>query len=135
MSRLIADKSAAVVLSTEDLAAIVNTPTTTFINSAASTNATSIKGSAGTVWSIVATNNNASARHLKIYNKATAPVVGTDVPVLTLHLPTSNNAIVPIGANGMRFSTGIALATTVSSGDGATDAVAANEIKIAISFT
>jgi hypothetical protein len=132
--RLSAFKSAAVVLSDEDLAAIVNTPTTTFVNSAASTNATSIKASAGTVYGIVATNNNAAVRYLKIYNKASAPVVGTDVPVLTLHLPTVNNANVPIGANGLRFSNGIALALTVSSGDSATDAVAAGEIKVAISF-
>jgi hypothetical protein len=135
MSRLSADKSAAVVLSTEDLAAIVNTPTTTFINSTASTNATSVKASAGTVWSILACNTNASVRYLKIYNKASAPTVGTDIPVLTLHLPTGNNATIPIGSNGVRFTSGIALATTVSAGDTASDAVAAGEIKIAVSFT
>lgn len=135
MSRLSAFKSAAVVLSDEDLAAIINTPTTTFINSAATTNATSIKASPGTLWSVVANNTNAAIRYLKLYNKASAPVVGTDVPVLTLHLPISNNAAVPIGSNGIRFSAGIAIALTVSPGDSATDAVAANEIKAAISFT
>lgn len=132
--RLSAFKSAAVALSDEDLAAIVNTPTTTFINSAATTNATLIKGSSGTVYGIVASNHNAAARHLKIYNKASAPVVGTDIPVLTLNLPTGNNANVPIGSNGLRFTNGIALALTVSAGDSATDAVAAGEIKVAISF-
>jgi hypothetical protein len=111
------------------------TPTQTFTNSAASTNATSTKTSAGTVWSIQASNINAAARYLKLYNKASAPTVGTDVPVLTVPLPAGQVVQVNGGSNGIRFGTGIAWALTVSAADSATDAVAAGEIKVAISYT
>lgn len=111
------------------------TPTQAFVNSAATTNATSTKASAGTVWSIVATNTNAAARYLKLYNKASAPTVGTDVPVLTIALPAGGLAQVNGGSNGLRFATGIAWALTVSAADSATDAVAASEIKVGIAYT
>lgn len=111
------------------------TPTTTFTNSAATTNATSIKASAGTVWSINATNTNAAVRYLKLYNKASAPTVGTDVPVLTVAIPATGFVKVDGGSNGIRFATGIALAITTGATDADTGAVAAAEIKLATSFT
>ncbi|MBN8493720.1 MAG: hypothetical protein J0M00_20115 [Burkholderiales bacterium] len=111
------------------------TPTQTFTNSAASTNATSTKASAGTVWSIVANNINAAVRYLKLYNKASAPVVGTDTPVLTIPIPAGGLAQVDGGSNGIRFGTGIAWALTASAADSATDAVAAGDIKVAIAYT
>lgn len=111
------------------------TPTTTFTNSAATTNATSIKASAGTVWSINVSNTNAALRYLKLYNKASAPTVGTDVPVLTIPIPATSTIKVDGGSNGIRFSTGIALATTTGATDADTGAVAANEIKVATTFT
>lgn len=111
------------------------TPTQTFTNSAATTNATSTKASAGTVWSIHASNINAAARYLKIYNKASAPTVGTDVPVLTVPLPAGQVVQIDGGSTGIRFGTGIAWALTVTAADSATDAVAASEIKVAISYT
>jgi len=98
--------------------------------SAASTNATSLKGSAGTLYAIYAVNLNAAVRYLKFYNKASAPTVGTDTPVLTLPIPASAT-----GAGfiwnldpGADFSTGIAYATTTGVADADTAAVAANEI-------
>lgn len=116
------------------------TPTTAFTSSAATTNATSTKASAGTVWNINATNINAAARYLKLYNKASAPTVGTDVPVLTLPIAsglTASGAIPPLnlGANGLQFSIGIAWALTTGAADSDTGAVAADEIKVAISYT
>lgn len=111
------------------------TPTTTFTNSAATTNATSIKASAGTLWSITATNTNAAIRYLKLYNKASAPTVGTDVPVLSIAIPATGIAQVDGGSNGIRFGTGIAFAITASAADNDTTAVAATEIKVATSFT
>lgn len=111
------------------------TPTQAFTNSAASTNATSTKASAGTVWSVQASNINAAVRYLKLYNKASAPTVGTDVPVLTIPLPAGQVAQINGGSNGIRFGTGIAWALTVSAADSATDAVAANDIKVSIAYT
>ena len=111
------------------------TPTQTFTNSAASTNDTSTKASAGTVWSVVATNINAAVRYLKLYNKASAPTVGTDVPVLTIPIPAGGIVQVDGGSNGIRFGTGIAWALTTGGTDADATGVAAAEIKVAIAYT
>lgn len=111
------------------------TPTQTFTNSAASTNATSTKASAGTLWSVVASNINAAARYLKLYNKASAPTVGTDTPVLTIPIPAGGVVQVDGGSNGIRFGTGIAWAVTASAADSDTTAVATGEIKVCIAYT
>jgi hypothetical protein len=95
--------------------------------SAASTNATSVKGSAGQVYGWYLSNTNTSARYLKLYNKATAPTVGTDTPVLTICIPGSGGANVEF-THGIAFGTGIALALTTGAADSDTGAVAANEI-------
>lgn len=103
------------------------------LNSAATTNATSVKASAGQVYSIVATNTNASARYLKLYNKASAPTVGTDTPVQVYMLPAGGGVSIALPV-GMVFSTGIALATTTGAADSDTGAVAANEIIVNLTF-
>ena len=110
------------------------TPTQSFINSAATTNATSVKASAGTVYGITATNINAAIRYLKLYNKASAPTVGTDVPVLSIPIPATGQVSINPGAMGIRFGTGIALAITAAAADTDTTAVAASEIKVATSY-
>lgn len=111
------------------------TPTQSFINSAATTNATSVKASAGTVWSIICSNANAAARYVKFYNLAVAPTVGTSVPAFTIAIPASSTIQITGGSNGIRFGTGIALAITTGIADADTGAVAANEIKVATSYT
>lgn len=101
--------------------------------SAASTNATSVKGSAGCVYTIYAHNINAAVRYLKLYNKATAPTVGTDTPVLRLPIPgntAGTGFVLDTGGMGITFSTGIALALTTGIADADTAAVAANEIVV-----
>lgn len=98
--------------------------------SAASTNATSVKASAGTLYALLVVNLNAAVRYLKLYNKASAPTVGTDTPVATIPIPASTTGagvMVPLGP-GADFATGIALATTTGAADSDTGAVAANEI-------
>ena len=104
--------------------------------SAASTNATSLKASAGLLTLVYAVNLNAAVRYLKFYNKASAPTVGTDTPVLTLPIPASTTGagfmlVVP---GGLAFSTGIAYATTTGVADSDTAAVAANEIIVAFGY-
>ncbi|MFT3671302.1 hypothetical protein [Aestuariivirga sp.] len=109
-------------------------PTTSNTNSAASTNATSVKASAGTVYNVTATNINAAIRYLKLYNKASAPTVGTDVPVLTIPIPATGSVNLPFGELGKRFATGIAFAITAAAADTDTTAVAASEIKVSIDY-
>lgn len=98
--------------------------------SAASTNATSLKGSAGTLYSLYVVNLNAAVRYLKFYNKASSPTVGTDTPVATFPIPASTTGAgfaINFGP-GFDFATGIAYATTTGVADSDTGAVAANEI-------
>lgn len=100
--------------------------------SAASTNATSVKASPGVMFSLIATNTNAAARYLKLYNKASAPTVGTDTPVHTFCIP-GNTAGAGFALNfdpGIDFATGIALALTTGAADSNTGAVAAEEITV-----
>lgn len=100
--------------------------------SAASTNATSVKGSAGQLYWLHVVNTNAAARFLKLYNKATAPTVGTDVPIHTFAIPgnTGGAGFVIALPVPITFATGIALALTTGVADADAGAVAANEIVV-----
>jgi len=101
--------------------------------SAASTNATSVKASAGQVYTVYAHNINAAVRYLKLYNKVSAPTVGTDTPLMTLPIPgnvSGAGVVLDTGGMGIAFGTGIALAITTGVADSDTGAVAANEIVI-----
>jgi hypothetical protein len=103
------------------------------ILSAATTNATSIKGSPGTLGYLTASNVNAAPRYVKLYDKASAPTVGTDTPVATFIIPgntagAGTNVLLP--SQGIKFSVGIALAITVEATDSGTTAVALNDIVI-----
>ena len=109
-------------------------PTQSLVNSAATTNATVVKSSGGTIFGIVASNANAAARYLKVYNKATAPTVGTDTPVMVIALPPGATVALPMGTLGARLGTGIGIALTTGIADSDTGAVAAGEIKVAISY-
>lgn len=110
------------------------TPTPSNINSAATTNATSVKATAGTLYKVVASNTGAAAAFVKLYNKASAPTVGTDVPVITLTVPAGGIVEPDFGAMGHRFATGIALAITNLAADTDTTAVAAAQVKVLTSY-
>lgn len=103
-------------------------PTPYKLNSAATTNATSVSATANTLLlGYYISNTNSSVRYVKFYNKASAPTVGTDTPVLVLAIPGSGAANVSFPA-GVNFSTGLAFATTTGAADSDTGAVALNEI-------
>lgn len=112
----------------------ITTPTASNVNSAATTNATSVKTSAGSVYSITASNTGAAAAFLKLYNKASAPTVGTDVPVLTIPIPASSVQNIEFGTAGHRFTTGIALAITNLAADSDTTAIAASQVKVITAY-
>jgi hypothetical protein len=70
---------------------------------------------------VVGYNAAATTRYLKFYNKATAPTVGTDTPVLTIPLPPAVGFAFDFP--GLGFTTGI--------GFGITTAVADNSVAFA----
>lgn len=86
-------------------------------NTAASTNATSTKTSAGSLLELTISNPTATAAYFKVYNKATAPTVGTDVPVLTIPVGAGALQALNFGWLGKRFTTGIAWAVTGAAAD------------------
>lgn len=98
--------------------------------SAASTNATSVKPTPCEVTMLNASNSNASARFLKIYDKASAPTVGTDTPIATYLIPGgSSGTNIPLVVP-TNFNLGFALALTTGVADADTGAVAASEIVV-----
>jgi hypothetical protein len=110
------------------------TTTGATLSSAATTNATVMKASAGNLYNVAVSNTGASPAYLKLYNKTTAPTVGTDVPVLTIAIPASGVLVLPFGAQGFRFATGIAYAITGAAADNDTTAVAAAQVKVMWSY-
>jgi hypothetical protein len=103
--------------------------------SAAGTNATSVKTSAGTINTISLSNNANAVRYLKLYNKASAPVVGTDTPVATILLPVGGSRDISGGPFGIRLATGIAYAITTGIAISDTGGIGADEVSVFIQYT
>jgi hypothetical protein len=141
---LAATKAASTAAAATDIASVVSlspnspitlpVPTASIINSAATTNATSVKASAGTIYSVTASNTGAAAAFVKLYNLATAPTVGTSTIAITLSVPAGGTLNVPFGEPGVRFSTGIGLAITNLAADTDTTAVVAAQVKVITSY-
>lgn len=109
-------------------------PTLHTLESAATTNATSVKASAGTMYSIGLTNTSATQRFFKIYNKASAPTVGTDIPIMTIPLPATSFQSIEFGVVGKRLATGIAYAITGAMPNADTTVIAASDVKVDLSY-
>jgi len=98
------------------------------VAAAATTNATLVKGGAGKLFKLRGYNAAAAVRYLKIYNKASAPTVGTDTPYLTIALKPSDQFVHDWGDVGLQFTTGLAFALTTGSADSDTAALTANDV-------
>lgn len=99
-----------------------NTPvtgTTHSLVTAATTNIAVIKASAGNLYEITVSNVTATPTYIKLYNKATAPVLATDVPTVTIPVPANSINSLNFGAIGKRFAAGIGI--SVTGAIGATD--------------
>lgn len=101
--------------------------TARLISAAATTNATLVKNAPGSIYAVTLFNASASNKFLKLYNKATAPTVGTDTPVLTFLLPPGGSTFLDRPA-GTFFSIGIGFAITGLAADADTTALAAGDI-------
>lgn len=105
-------------------------------SAAATTNATVGKASAGTVYTIEAMNTTAAVKYLKLYNKATAPTVGTDTPFRTIALAPSNTRSVVHFPNGLYLNAGISFALTGAAADAdATVLVAGDVVGVNIDYS
>lgn len=95
-----------------------------------------VKTSEGVVFSIYASNTNAAARWLKLYNATAAnTTVGITVPVATFYLPPSGASPLKFDSQvGLRFSTAICAAATTGVADTDTGAPGANEVVVVIGY-
>jgi hypothetical protein len=107
--------------------------TTFHVVSAATTNATSIKASAGQVYGYSVYNANAAVRFVKLFNKASAPTLGTDVPARTIGIPPGAQ-VAETFENGLAYGTGIAIATTTGIADLDVAAVALSDLSINLDY-
>lgn len=94
---------------------------------AATTNAASIKATAGRVIGWHLYNTTAAAKYFRFFNKASAPTMGTDSPVFVVTIPANSQAFSQY-AGGIAFSTGIAIACTGAVADLDTTVTAANDV-------
>lgn len=79
---------------------------------------------------IVATNlHGTDPRYLKLYNKATAPTVGTDTPYMTIPLIVGSNPIF-FEDEGILFDLGLGVGATTAIADNSTAAPGANEVVV-----
>ena len=95
-----------------------------FKSSTNSTNATSVKSSPGIVFNVIIHNTHTGGGSgasiaFRLYNKTTAPVVGTDVPIIIIHVPSGNSKEINF-TSGVTFTNGIAY--SITGGDDLLDA-------------
>lgn len=81
---------------------------------------------------VTISNPTTTAAFVKFYNKATAPTVGTDVPILTIPVPANGFVPVSFGTIGKRVPLGLGIAVTA--GQAATD-TAATVVGIVVNLT
>lgn len=79
---------------------------------AASTNLAVVKSTNGNLFELTVSNPTATPAFVKLYNKATAPVLASDVPIMTLPVPASGFVAFAPGGQGKRFAAGIAISVT-----------------------
>jgi len=96
--------------------------------SAATTNATSVKASAGQLYGYFIYNDANATRYVKLHNTAGAPTAGTGV-VMTIGIPAGSAANVEF-INGIAFGTGIAFTTVTGIADANATAVGASDLAI-----
>ena len=115
-------------------------PNNYFLNSLATTNGgLIITGSVG-LQSFYASNTGATVAYVKLYNKATAPAVGVDIPEMIIVVPAALAGVpgfrdLSIGFSGFRFNLGLGIAITGGAADNDTTAVTAGQVKVKLSRT
>jgi len=99
------------------------------LSTGSSVDSINVKATPGNVHGWFLSNQNAAVRYVKLYDKATAPTVGTDTPVMTIAIPGGASANVDF-TKGIAFTLGIGFGITTAVADNSTASVAANEIVV-----
>jgi hypothetical protein len=104
------------------------------LNSAAGTNATLIKSTAGNLYEISVNNRGLAACAVNIYSLATAPTVGTTVPLFSIIVPAGGFDLLNFGMYGKRLSSGFAISITAGTTLLDTTAVTAGQVQVSASY-
>jgi hypothetical protein len=107
--------------------ATANGLTSTRVVSGATTNAANLKATPGNIWQMHLYNVAAYDVFVKLYEKATAPTVGTDTPKWTIPLK-AGGSFGECFLFGKSFATGIAMAITKLQADSDTTVIAAGDV-------
>jgi hypothetical protein len=103
------------------------------IQSAASTNLTLVKNTHGNLYAVDIGNGGTVDAWIKFYNKATAPVIGTDTPVFTSYIPKGTARTISY-STPYGFTVGLGYGITGAAADTDTTAVALNQITGVINY-
>lgn len=106
--------------------------TTFHLVSAATTNATVVKASAGHLYGYYIYNNNAAMRKVAFHNSASTPTAGASI-FFTINVPPNSAANVDF-AMGIAFSAGIAITMVTDNTDAGATAVAAGDLTCNLFF-
>ena len=101
-------------------------------DAAASTNSALISAAARSVKKIRAVNTSAAAVYVKIYDKATAPTVGTDVPVLNITVPAKGSVNLEFKDSMFVLTSGLGIGITGAKIYTDTTAVGLNDANVNI---
>jgi hypothetical protein len=109
-----------------------------FKSSTNSTNATSVKGSSGAIFNMIIHNTHSgggsgSAIAFRLYDKATAPIVGTDVPMIVIHVQSNDSKEINF-TSGITFVNGIAYSITDGSSLMDATVVSADGVQVYIGY-
>lgn len=130
---------AAQVSATQAVSVTPPAPATPYYkNSTADTNGALVLTGTSSLHCLWATNIGATPAFVKLYNKATAPTVGTDVPEMIIPVPAAVSGVPGVasinpGFLTFRFALGLGIAITGGMADTDTTAVAAGQVKVKLS--
>lgn len=100
---------------------------------AASTNANNIKNAAGTLYAVTVFNTAVYPVYVKIFNKASTPVPGTDTPVRTFGIQAGTSMLFSL-PQGMALATGIGIAITLIVADSDATATQASDCVVDVDY-
>lgn len=104
--------------------------------SEASTNATSVNASTSKLYLVSAIGLTSTVRYLKFYDTDVAPILGSDVPILTIPIPANTQGagiVIPFNIP-IEFGTGLSFAITSGSADNNTGAVGAGDVIVNLTY-
>ena len=103
------------------------------VNAQVGVNAALIKAGQTQLGGVMLHNAAASARWVRFYNKATAPVVGTDIPVCVVNLPAASSKELFLG-EGFMFPLGLGISITAGVGYLDNSACALGDVQLTVDY-